>query len=104
MPMDFLVEIEIAPLPDRRAEEIRAAEQRRGEELMASGTLREIWRIPGRTANVGIWSASDATDLHAAITSLPAFEWMDVRVTALAEHPLGAAVPRRATGRTEGQL
>ena len=49
-----------------------------------------IWRIPGRLANVGVWSAPDATALHDALTSLPVFPYMDARVTALATHHLEA--------------
>lgn len=86
--MEFLVEIEIGPIPDDVRDEVMAGERRRGRELMDAGTIRRIWRIPGRRANVGVWDAEDATALHAAIASLPAHPWMDVRVTALATHPL----------------
>jgi muconolactone D-isomerase len=50
-----------------------------------------MWRIPGRTANVGIWKAKDATELHAAISSLPMFPYIDAHVTPLATHYLEAA-------------
>lgn len=63
-------------------------EGRRGRELRESGTIVRIWRLPGQTANVGIWQAEDATDLHAAISSLPLFPWMSVQVTTLAAHYL----------------
>jgi muconolactone D-isomerase len=86
--LEFLVEIEIAPLPPGRRAEQLAAEAARGRELLDNGTIERIWRIPGRTANAGIWSAADPTQLHAALASLPLFEWIDARVTALAEHPL----------------
>jgi muconolactone D-isomerase len=49
-----------------------------------------IWRIPGRTANVGIWEAPDATALHDLVSSLPLFPWLDVTVTPLARHYLEA--------------
>jgi muconolactone D-isomerase len=47
-----------------------------------------MWRIPGRRANVGIWQAADASELHESISSLPLFPWMDVRVRPLADHYL----------------
>ncbi|HST40779.1 MAG TPA: muconolactone Delta-isomerase family protein [Conexibacter sp.] len=88
---DWLVEIDVRLPPEldpaRRAE-LLEAERVRGRELLAEGSLREIWRLPGRSANVGVWRAEDATALHAAIASLPCHPWMQVRVTALALHPL----------------
>jgi muconolactone D-isomerase len=88
--MEFLVHIEIRWPPDGSAEErsrLAAAEADRSRELAAAGTIRRLWRVPGRFANWGLWMASDATELHAAISSLPFFPWMEVVVTALAAHP-----------------
>jgi muconolactone D-isomerase len=88
---EFLVSIEF-DLPDDLGEEGRAtlvaAEAKRGRELADAGTIVRIWRIPGRRANVGIWSARDADAVHAAIASLPMFPYLDVEVTALATHPI----------------
>lgn len=88
--MGFLVRIQVNLPPDvpaARRQELIDAEGRRGRELAAAGTLRRLWRIPGRWANVGIWSAPDATSLHHAISSLPLYDWLDVEVTPLAHHP-----------------
>lgn len=89
--MDFLVRIEVAlphdlPAPDRT--ELLARERERGRELRAAGTLARIWRLPGRFANVGVWTAPDADALHDALTSLPLWPYAEVTVTALARHPL----------------
>ena len=65
-------------------------EQVRGRELMDEGVIRRIWRIPGRTANVGIWDAANPTALHEALSSLPMFPYIDAKVTPLATHPLEA--------------
>jgi muconolactone D-isomerase len=88
--MEFLVEMELRLPPDMAADrrvELLTAEAVRARELARAGTLRRLWRIPGRTANCGLWVASDATTLHAALESLPLWPWMDMRVTALAAHP-----------------
>lgn len=88
---DWLVEIDVRLPPElepARRDALFAAERVRGRELLAEGLLREIWRLPGRAANVGIWRAQDASALHRAIASLPCHPWMEVRVTALAVHPL----------------
>jgi muconolactone D-isomerase len=90
--MEFLVEID-THLPDdlegERRAELQAAEFARATDLAEAGTIRAMWRIPGRLANCGVWSAPDATTLHNAISSLPFWPYMDARVTALGRHPLG---------------
>jgi muconolactone D-isomerase len=88
---EFLVRIEIdipPELDDSAREEMVAAEARRGRELIVEGCIQRIWRIPGRTANVGIWRASDATQLHAQLATLPMFPYIEAEVLALATHPL----------------
>jgi muconolactone D-isomerase len=88
---EFLVEIEIewppAMLDDERAA-ILTAEDERGRELRAAGSIVHIWRIPGRRANVGLWEAADASELHELLSSLPVFPWMNIQVRPLAEHSL----------------
>ena len=89
--MEFLVRIDIdlpADVTESRRRELLEAEAELGRELLASGALRRIWRVPGRWANVSLYDASDATELHALLTSLPLWPWMDVHVEPLATHPL----------------
>jgi muconolactone D-isomerase len=91
--MEFLVHIEAELPPDMPAErraKLTAAERERGLELIRGGTIKRIWRIPGGLRNVGIWEATDATELHAAIADLPLYPWIRAEVTALAVHPLEA--------------
>jgi muconolactone D-isomerase len=89
--VEFLVRIDIrTPVdmdPDRLAA-LQAAESARARELRADGLLRRIWRIPGRRSNVSLYEAPDATALHAALSSLPLFPYMEIEVQALAVHPL----------------
>jgi muconolactone D-isomerase len=90
--MDFLVQIQVNLPPGIDATErarLVDTEAIRGRELKEQGAIVNIWRIPGRMANVGIWSAPDATVLHDALTSLPMFPYIDAQVTALAKHHLG---------------
>jgi muconolactone D-isomerase len=89
--VEFFVEIEIRLPVDLVAEqraELLEAELARGRALTEAGLLRAIWRVPGRLANRGIWSAADATALHDALVTLPLWPYMDVMVTPLARHPL----------------
>jgi muconolactone D-isomerase len=91
--MEWLVAIRVRIPDDMPSEEIArltAAERERGQALRAEGTIQRIWRVPGGLRNVGIWRASNATELHAAISSLPFGRWLEVEVTPLAVHPLEA--------------
>jgi len=90
---EFLVQMQVNLPPDmpaEQADDLRAREKTRGLELRAEGSIQRIWRIPGRVANVAYWQAPDATVLHEKISSLPLFPWLDVTVTALAQHYLEA--------------
>ena len=88
---EFLVRIEtrLPPdLPEAERTQLLDAESARGRELIESGKLRRIWRIPGRLANVSLYDVADADELHELLSSLPLARWMDIRVEALAVHPL----------------
>ncbi|MET3803146.1 muconolactone D-isomerase [Nakamurella sp. UYEF19] len=88
--MEFLVRSENR-LPTetttQQREELRAAERARAMELRAAGTLKRLWRVPGRNATVGLYEATDPAELHDALMSLPMAPWLDVTVEALAQHP-----------------
>jgi muconolactone D-isomerase len=88
--VEFLVNIVVDPPADMSANDLAkltTAERIRGDELATAGTIRRMWRVPGRRENWGIWEAEDATALHAAITSLPFFPYLEVEVIPLAAHP-----------------
>nr|WP_062339395.1 muconolactone Delta-isomerase family protein [Herbidospora sakaeratensis] len=88
--MEFLVRFETR-LPDGMSDaertRLKEAERARARELRADGTLRRLWRVPGRRAVIGLWEAPDATALHDALASLPQWPWLDVTVEPLATHP-----------------
>jgi muconolactone D-isomerase len=89
--VEFLVSIDVrtpVDLDPERLAALQAAEAVRARELVAEGLLRRIWRIPGRRSNISLYEAPDATVLHAALSSLPLFPFMDIEVQALATHPV----------------
>jgi muconolactone D-isomerase len=89
--MEFLVRIDVtwpAGLDEATKARLTAAESARGRELGEAGVIRAMWRVPGRLSNIGIWAAADADELHAAITSLPLWPFMEVDVSVLATHYL----------------
>ena len=88
--MEFLVNINVALPPGMASDErqeLHAAEAVQAASLAAAGRLVRLWRIPGRTANWGLWRADDATELHDALTSLPLWPYMHIEVVPLARHP-----------------
>lgn len=92
--MEFLVHTHLvrpAAATDSDVADLMAAERARGAELMAAGTIKRLWREPGKWGAWVLYEAPDATALHAAITSLPLFPWMTVDVHPLAQHPFDAA-------------
>ncbi len=59
--------------------------------------IRQLWRLPGTRANIGIWSAADANALEEALASLPIRPYTEIDVTALANYtPMTATACRPA--------
>lgn len=88
--MEFLVRSENrlpVETPSEQREQLRSAERARAMELRSAGILKRLWRVPGRTATVGLYEAPDPAALHDALMSLPMAPWLDVHVEALAQHP-----------------
>ncbi len=88
--MEFLVHVTFATpegLDPERLSELHEAERARSRELQLAGVLKRLWRDPGRRATWGLWEVADVDGLHAAVSSLPFWAWMEVEVHALAKHP-----------------
>jgi muconolactone D-isomerase len=97
--LEFLVETDVHWPPDGdagRREALIGAEAERAAELIRQGLLRRLWRVPGRWANIGLWEAPDASELHEALTTLPFYPWLKIVVRPLAAHPSDPA-RKRAT-------
>ena len=72
--------------PGVRAELV-AREKARAEELQLAGSWVHLWRIVGRYSNISVFDVTSSDELHEILWSLPLFPFMDVEVTALAQHP-----------------
>ena len=46
-----------------------------------------LWRIAGQYSNVSIFDVADHDELHAILSALPLFPFMQIDVTPLARHP-----------------
>lgn len=88
---EFLVHISVKRPDGVDDEDWRATladEAQVGGDYRRNGVIVRIWRFPGTTSNIGVWTASDATELHTLLSALPAFPYMSIRVDALAQHYL----------------
>ncbi|WP_203073448.1 muconolactone Delta-isomerase [Falsiroseomonas ponticola] len=66
---------------------LKAAEKTRAEALQREGKWRHLWRIAGAYANYSVFDVTGHDELHAILSSLPLFPFMDISVTPLARHP-----------------
>ena len=82
--MDVRVPHDIDPA---RFERLKAEEKARAQELQRQGKWRHLWRVAGRYANVSVFDVADHDELHAVLSSLPLFPFMEIGVTPLARHP-----------------
>lgn len=69
------------------AAELSRREAARAAELARDGALIRVWRDTGRWASWSLWRAETATQLHALVSSLPAWRHARVTVHPLAAHP-----------------
>ena len=94
--MEFLVNIKFIwpdSITEERRKELREKEVAMAAELAKKGHLVRMWRVVGRRENWGLWRAKDATEMHAILSGLPIWPYMDVQVMAMAQHPVDPAPP-----------
>jgi muconolactone D-isomerase len=91
--MDYLVDFTITVptgTPPSELEQRMTGEGARVAELAAQGHALRVWKpLPddGRARALGLYRASDDSELETILESLPLRPWMQISVTALAEHP-----------------
>ncbi len=66
---------------------LKAEERARAQELQRSGKWVHLWRIAGQYANVSVFDVGGHDELHALLSTLPLFPFMEIAVTPLARHP-----------------
>jgi muconolactone D-isomerase len=74
-------------MPAEQADDIKAREKAYAGQLQASGQWRHLWRIAGQYANVSVFDTDSVEQLHALLSGLPLFPYMDIAVTPLCRHP-----------------
>ena len=86
--MDVHVPHDIDP---QRFERLKSEEKARSQELQRAGKWPHIWRVAGRYANISIFDVESHDELHAILSGLPLFPFMEITVTPLARHPSAIA-------------
>jgi muconolactone D-isomerase len=74
-------------MPAAQADELKAREKAMAQELQRAGTWRHLWRIAGQYSNISLFDVRDNDELHAVLSTLPLFPFMQIEVMALLRHP-----------------
>jgi muconolactone D-isomerase len=76
-----------ASMPQEAAAALKLEEKELAQRLQESGKWRHLWRIAGQYANVSVFDVDSVEELHALLTSLPLFPYMQIDVMPLCRHP-----------------
>lgn len=68
-------------------EDLKHREKHQAQELQRDGRWRHLWRVAGRYANISVFDVDSAEELHALLSELPLFPYLDIHVTPLVRHP-----------------
>jgi muconolactone D-isomerase len=74
-------------MPENQANELKKTEKEIAQGLQASGKWRHLWRIAGQYANVSVFDVDSVDELHALISTLPLFPYMQIHIMPLCRHP-----------------
>jgi len=86
--------------PDALVEDTNGREAERARELGRQGRLLRLWRLPpGGPDALGLWHASDQTEMETILDSLPQSGWLTVQTTPLTGHPNDPALAASSAGR-----
>jgi len=76
-----------ASMPVEEATQLKQTEKEFSQRLQREGKWRHIWRIAGQYANISLFDVESVDELHALLTALPLFPYMQIEVMPLCRHP-----------------
>lgn len=88
--MVFLVEMDVnipTTWDEDKLKDYIKREQETSQKWQKSGKWKYLWRVAGQYSNVSVLEVESPDELHAIISSLPLFPYMDIKVKALCKHP-----------------
>ena len=74
-------------MPVEQSAQLKRTEKELSQRLQQEGKWRHLWRIAGQYANISVFDVASVDELHALLTSLPLFPYMQIEVMALCRHP-----------------
>jgi muconolactone D-isomerase len=74
-------------MPAEQAATLKRDEKALSQRLQQEGKWRHLWRIAGQYANISVFDVGSVDELHALLTSLPLFPYMQIEVMPLCRHP-----------------
>jgi muconolactone D-isomerase len=74
-------------MPPEQAAQLKQDEKELAQRLQREGKWRHLWRIAGQYANVSIFDVGSVDELHALLTALPLFPYMQIEVMPMCRHP-----------------
>ena len=74
-------------MPEAQATELKKTEKEIAQTLQRSGKWRHLWRIAGQYANISVFDVDSVDELHALISTLPLFPYMQIQIMPLCRHP-----------------
>jgi muconolactone D-isomerase len=74
-------------MPEVDASALKKKEKEIAQGLQSEGKWRHLWRIAGQYANISIFDVESVKELHALISTLPLFPYMQIEVMPLCRHP-----------------
>jgi len=88
--MLYLVHMQVTlphDMPPEAAQDIKARELAYSQALQREGKWPHLWRVVGEYANYSVFDVNSHDELHALLSGLPLFPYMNIKVTPLAKHP-----------------
>ena len=88
--MLYHVRMDVRPphgLDQAEFDRLKAEEKARAQDLQRAGTWVHLWRIAGQYSNISVFDVADHDELHALLSTLPLFPFMQIEVMPLARHP-----------------
>lgn len=74
-------------MPPEQAALIKQQEKAYAQDLQRLGQWPHLWRVVGEYANYSVFEVASNDELHQLLSGLPLFPYMQIKVTALAQHP-----------------
>ena len=88
--MLYHVRMDVRPphgLDSAEFDRLKEEEKARAQALQRAGTWVHLWRIAGQYSNISVFDVADHDQLHAILSTLPLFPFMQIEVMPLARHP-----------------